>query len=156
MSDSRNDSDLSELIRLAATEEMQPDLVQNEAGQANDRLVHHLPVLLIAWMFCFAAGAFFVLEPLPKQHDLGIRAVQTRVSIAMYHTAHRVESYRKQTGALPAYLESEWQEAEEVRYETTPDGYVITGKSGEFELVYREGDDPEILLHYLFSWLEKL
>lgn len=153
MVDSGNGNELSELIRLSATEDFSAELHESELAQA-PHLINHLPAFVISWFFCLAVAVFFVIEPLPKQHDLGLRSVETRVSVAMYHMAHRVESYRKEMGALPVYLEEGWQESDEVQYEITEAGYVITGRSGEFELIFREGDDPEKLIHYLFHRFE--
>ena len=112
-------------------------------------LNHPLPVIA-SWTLLIIVILTLTLTPLPREEELGIRSVETRVSVAMYHAAHRVETYRKLTGHLPDYLEPEWSEAETIQYERLDSGYRITGKEAALTLTYDEGDDSERLLHYTF------
>lgn len=142
-------SDLDELISLSADEKF--DDASGEATGLSDesggRLFNHPWAAVFAWLLCLSVFTYHYLEPLPKQHDLGVRSVEARLSIAVYHLAHRVESYRLETGHLPDYLFEAWQESDDVTYASGPDGYEITGRAGQFELVFREGDDPQGLIY---------
>ena len=142
-------ADLDDLIRQSASENLGEDDGAVSAGEdtGSSALLNHPWVVLFAWLFCASLILYYHLEPLPKQHDLGVRSVETRLGIAVYHVAHRVESYRQQTGHLPDYLLDEWQESSTVSFEPGEKGYVIYGRMGELEIVYHEGDDPEPLIN---------
>ena len=146
---SNDDHDeLAELISKAATEDF--DSLEPETSRPEDTrepLVNHPWTIAFSWLLCLSIAMFYYLEPLPKQHDLGIRSVETRLNVAMYHTAHHVESFRKRTGQLPDYLEDSWNESDNIEYSRSADGYQLIGRSGELELTYLEGQDPEGLLH---------
>jgi hypothetical protein len=138
---------LAELISQAATEDLavlEPETIRPDEAR---KLVNHPWAIVFSWLLCLSVSVFYYLEPLPKQHDLGIRSVETRLNVAMYHVAHHVESFRNETGHLPDYLEDGWNESDSVEYRIGSDGYELIGRSGELELVYLEGQDPEGLIH---------
>lgn len=142
-------NELEDLINQAAAErfedEATPATTDKTAGQV--ALLNHPWAALFAWLFCASIITYQLLEPLPKQHDLGVRSTDTRLGIAVYHVAHRVESYRRETGHLPDFLLDDWQESDAVTYEQGDEGYVITGQAGDLRIVYREDDDPQRLIH---------
>ena len=147
MSNSDAKDYLDQLIRESAAENL--DTLEPDHSQISGTplpLVNHPWALLFSWLLCFTVIVFFFLAPLPKQHDLGTRSVETRVSVAMYHVAHHIETYRQRTGRLPDYLETSWQESQDVEYRVGSNGYELIGRSGEFKRTYQEGMDPERLL----------
>ena len=147
MQDNDPSNDLDELIRESAAENLEAiEPLDSEVNDKPGTLVNHPWTLLFSWLLSISVFVSFYLAPLPKQHDLGTRSVETRISVAMYHVAHHVETYRKQTGELPDYLENDWQESQNIEYRIGPSGYELTGRSGEFERRYQEGTDPEQLL----------
>ena len=109
--------------------------------------MNHPVAVLFAWLLCMAVASVFWLDPLPKQHDLGVRSVETRVAVAMYHVAHRVETYRRYVGQLPDYLYPEWNESNLVEYRMSGGHYELVSRVGPYEYHFREGDDPEVLIH---------
>lgn len=142
-----DENDLEELIRASASENL--DGIELGISQISDTpssLINHPWALLFSWLLYFSVIVFFFLAPLPKQHDLGTRSVETRVSVAMYHVAHHIETYRQRTGSLPDYLDTSWQESLDVEYRVGSNGYELIGRSGEFERTYQDGMDPERLL----------
>jgi len=142
-------SELDDLIKQAAEERFDDSAgaTSIEAPVDKPALLNHPWAALFAWLFCASIITYQLLEPLPKQHDLGVRSNDTRLGIAVYHVAHNVESYRQQTGHLPDFLMDGWQESDAVTYELRDDGYVITGRTGELEIIFREGDDSQRLIH---------
>lgn len=140
--------ELAELISKSATEDL--DSIEPETSRTEETrepLVNHPWAITFSWLLCLSISMIFFLDPLPKQHDLGTRSVETRLNVAMYHTAHHVENFRKKTGQLPDYLEDSWNESDNIEYRLGADGYQLIGRSGELELAYLEGEDPEWLLH---------
>ena len=147
MQNNNSKNDLDALIRESAAEDL--DALEHEHRQVSGKprsLVNHPWTLLFSWLLCLSVIVFFYMTPLPKQYDLGTRSVEARISVAMYHVAHHVETYRKQTGRLPDFLEKDWQEFKDVEYRIGPVGYELIGRSGEFERTYQEGMNPELLL----------
>ena len=141
--------ELDELISQSAAESyLDPEKDSQASSSLREMpLFNHPWAVIFAWLFCLSVVLFHWLEPIPKTHDLGVRSVEARLGIAVYHLAHHVETYRQRTGHLPDFIDEDWQESEVVSYHLGEDGYEITGRTGEFELVYREGDDPQGLIH---------
>ena len=140
--------ELAELISKAANEDLSALEPETIRPAYRVKLVNHPWAIVFSWLLCLSVAMFYYLEPLPNQHDLGIRSVETRLSVAMYHAAHHVERFRNETGQLPDYLEDDWNESDNVEYRVGTNGYELVGRSGELELVYLEGQDPEQLIHY--------
>jgi hypothetical protein len=140
--------ELADLINKAANEDLAA--LESETVETNDteKLFNHPWMVAFSWMLCLSVSVYLYLEPLPNQEDLGVRSVETRLNVAMYHVAYQVESFRNQTGQLPDYLEDEWNESAKVEYKIGANGYELHGRSGEFELLYLEGQDPEQLIGY--------
>lgn len=139
---------LDALIQASAEEDT--ELVGTNALESEQfsPQISHPVAIIIAWLLCLSVGMIFWLDPLPQQRDLGVRSIETRLSVAMYHVAHRVETYRRFTGSLPDYLDPDWSESQRVEYVRHDDGYQLVGKEGEYTLEYRQGDDPEALIHH--------
>ena len=143
-----NHDELAELISRAESENL--DSLEPETRQSANvqkPWFNHPWAVAFSWLICFCVSVFYYLEPLPKQYDLGTRSVETRLKVALYNTAHHVESFRKKTGRLPDYLEESWTESENIEYRIGAEGYELIGQSGELNLSYFEGQDQERLLH---------
>lgn len=139
--------ELADLISRAASEDLaalEPETIQPAKTQ---KLVNHPAAVAFSWLLFITVAMFYYFEPLPNQYDLGIRSVETRLNVAMYHAAHHVEVFRNETGQLPDYLEDKWSESDKVEYSIGSSGYELIGRSGELELVYLEGQDPEQLIN---------
>ena len=142
-------SDLDDLINQSADESFDEHFSgsDGEAATSSEAHFNHPAAAIFAWLLCASLLSYHYLEPLPKPHDLGIRSVEARLSIAVYHLAYRIESYRQRTGHLPDYVFEDWQESDDVQYSLGDQGYVIQGQIGQFELVFKEGDNPQQLIH---------
>ncbi|MCB1646907.1 MAG: hypothetical protein KDI36_15715 [Pseudomonadales bacterium] len=143
-------NDLDDLIRQSANENL------DDIGLSDDKVVvepfcNHPWVVAFSWLLCAVVALFLYESPLPRERSVGSRSVETNLSVAMYHVAHRVETYQRYTGHLPEFLDPAWSESENVGYALTEMGYELTGKEGGLEIIYRQGDDPEELLHFEFS-----
>ena len=117
-------------------------------------LVNHLAAILLAWL----VGLIFAVQPLVnpifKAHELETHPRLKVMGIEMYHEAHRIETYHVITGRYPDFLNESfdefdisWDTSGNLEYQKLSNGYMITGKLEGVELVYRRGDNPEILLH---------
>jgi hypothetical protein len=134
------------LIAASAKEQYSPELAPPLTREKN-RHFNHLNAVIAIWSAVFVAiFLLYISPPAPTKHP-GIRSTEIRVSTAIYHVAHRIETYRKFHGVLPTYLAPEWHEANQVSYQPDGDVYVLTGREGNVERTYVSGEDPEQLLH---------
>jgi len=60
---------------------------------------------------------------------------------ALYVVSRQVEHFRTEQGRLPESLAEVDPNEDQVRYESTPGGYLLTVETENSVLVYREGDD---------------
>jgi hypothetical protein len=138
-------NDLDDLIQQAAIEKS--DLSESGTDDSPNKTRFNQPVpVLLSWCLCLLIVLFVYLYPLPDNHHIADRSAQIQMRVAMYHLAHRIETYREVTGKLPEFIEPEWHESQSVEYKNTADGYLLRGRKGEFGLIYHEGDDPEQLI----------
>ncbi|MFT7685262.1 MAG: hypothetical protein ACI9FB_000605 [Candidatus Azotimanducaceae bacterium] len=108
--------------------------------------VNHPREIVVTWLLCLLFGWGFLIQSPYPQKTIGERGVMTRLGIAVYHVAHRVETYRQYTGGLPDYLEPEWHETEKVEYQVVDGQYLLTAREGDRIMTYRQGQNPDALL----------
>lgn len=137
---------LQSLIDASEIETVNADAVENTLRDAPIPMTQRW-VIAGVWMLCLIVALGYWQLPVASQHDLGARSVETRVNVAMYHAAHRVETYRQYHGQLPDYLDPAWLESREITYERMDNSYEIVGEAGEYRRSFRRGDDAEALLH---------
>ncbi|XOV86924.1 MAG: hypothetical protein ACFHX7_18405 [Pseudomonadota bacterium] len=143
-------NDLDDLIRQSANETLDAVGIGEETV-AVAPLFNHPWGVGFSWLLCVVVALFLYESPLPRERSVGARSVETDLSVAMYHVAHRVETYRRFTGNLPEFLDPAWSESENVEYVLTDTGYELIGKQGGLEITYHQGDNPEALLHFELS-----
>lgn len=142
--------DLRRLIQQSADED--PDFLDTVEEQPSTRaLLNHPQQVLMAWVFSLTIALIFVLGPALWRQDVGVRSVDVRLNAALYHVAYRVEVYRNINGQLPDYLEDHWSRSGQIEYHVGPQGYQLTGRLGDHELIYREGENPESLIQHFAS-----
>lgn len=159
----RDESSKDDLFRLidessieddAAIEPEAAKLASPASKEPPEPLINHPVAIVLAW----AVGLIFAIQPLVNpilpEHDLETRPRLKVLGTEMYHEAHRIETYHRITGRFPDYLneafdefEISWDTSGDLEYQKQPNGYSITGRLEGLELVYRHGDDPEVLLH---------
>ena len=138
--------DFESLIQAVASQA--PDDDEAEGVQASKPPVFNYPgVVAASWAGFVLIAVLLALFPMPGGGQPASRSIEIRLGVAMYHMAHRIESYNQQQGSLPDYLEADWQESNDVEYRRTETGYVLEGQLGQYSLVYRRGDNAELLLH---------
>ena len=115
-------------------------------SQNQPRLLNHPWVVMITWSVCLLVGLLFMLSSPASLEPVGSRSGAVRLNVALYHVAHRVETYRQYTGSLPDYLEADWHETQAIDYEVVEGRYQLTAREGELTMVYRQGDNAEALL----------
>lgn len=140
-------NDLDALIQQSSMEDLDDQLPDFPGQPAAARLNHPMEVLL-AWLLCLAIAGYYFLGSADSQQDLGIRSVDNRLSVALYHVAYRVEVYRNVNGQLPDFIEDHWAYSDMIDYTQDTSGYILTGELGEHQMVYREGEDPERLIRH--------
>ncbi len=64
-------------------------------------------------------GALISIDSMHTTERVGSRGAEVQLGVALYHFAHRVETYKHRTGHLPDYPEPQWQESGEVEYRVT-------------------------------------
>ena len=137
--------ELESLIQEAAQESIHDDDV-NSVDNEGDSFFNYPAPVSVSWVLCLFTAITFYIYPLPANDQRVSRSVTTQLGVAMYHVAHRVESYRQMTGGLPDYLDPDWQESTAVTYRLTSEGYVLEGRLGELKLTYRQGENAEKLI----------
>ena len=152
--DNQLPDDIQWLIEASAREETSSyDSALHEELSPGNRLNHPYSVLA-AWCFCFFLSAVFYFNPLIEREDLGSRSMEAQLGVAMYHVAHRVETYRIVSGQLPDYIDDSWGDLDKffegsdtVEYLREGDSYTLHGQAGMLKVTFRRGDNPEDLLH---------
>jgi hypothetical protein len=117
--------DFDELIRASALESAQH--ADSASSPSRARLINHPIALILVWCASLRSGA-------------------TRLGVALYHVAHRVETYRQLIGSLPDYLEPQWHEAGLVEYNVIEDRYQLIAREGDLMMTYRQGESAGQLL----------
>ena len=140
---------LENLIRASEIESaaVQEELDSNGNLPAQRRVYIKQPVIVaFSWFICVTVAVFMYLVPAYPNRAPGGESIEKRLGTAVYHAAHRVETYRRKTGSLPDYLDPDWHEGRHVSYEVVNDHYIITGQLGDLTIRYAEGENPEALL----------
>ena len=138
--------DIEQLIHASANEDL--DALEERPTQQQALRFHRPLTVVLGWVVCLMIAAYMVTHPLAEQSSVGSKGLATKLSISIYHVAHRIETYRQFTGHLPDYLDPAWQESQAVDYQLTDAGYELVGKSGDLTITYQQGDDAEALIHY--------
>jgi hypothetical protein len=139
--------DLQKLIAESEAEsKAAPDNYPADGEVVTKAYMHQPMLIAFSWLICTIVAIFLYLTPAYPVRSPGAQSIDSRLRIAIYHAAHRVETYRRDTGSLPEYFEPGWHEGRRVAYEVINGRYVITGRIGDLTITYTEGDDPETLL----------
>jgi hypothetical protein len=145
--------DLDELISASAHETFPTE--ETNADTPHPKLNHQW-VVLLSWVTCACIAGVLYSYPVHDESDLGIRSKDVRLGVAMYHVAHRIESYRYMSGALPEFLDDSWGDldrfsegSDAILYEKSGNGYTLHGEAGNLRVRFKDGDNPEQLLHDL-------
>ena len=77
------------------------------------------PLILINCIASLLLGALISIDSMHTTERVGSRGAEVQLGVALYHFAHRVETYKHRTGHLPDYPEPQWQESGEVEYRVT-------------------------------------
>jgi len=136
--------DLDELIRASARESAQHADSASSPSQAP--LINHPIALIIIWCASLLIGALSLAAHQNEDDVIGQRSGATRLGVALYHVAHRVETYRQFTGSLPDYLEPQWHEADLVEYKVIEGRYQLVAREGDLVMTYRQGESAGELL----------
>jgi hypothetical protein len=134
----------SQLIDESAAESAVFD--DTEASQNYQKLLNHPWAVAITWFACLLVGLLLTLGSPASYEPVGSRSGTVRLNVALYHVAHRVETYRQYTGSLPDYLEADWHETQAIEYKVVDGRYQLTAREGELTIVYQQGDNAEALL----------
>ena len=135
--------ELDALIQESATE----NLAVLETGTVEKAPLLQQPMLVVlSWLLLFFVCLFFYLNPVGEEPHVGEKSKEARLSVALYQLAYRIEVYEALKGTLPDYLEEEWSDAGNIRYSLGDNGYILSGQLGDYELTYRQGEDPETLM----------
>jgi hypothetical protein len=106
------------------------------------------PMLVLAtWTLCIIVSASILFNPLAQAPEIGDKSNIALLSAAMYQLAYRIEVYRNTNNDLPDFLEPEWTSDLDIEYQKSDGHYTLIGRSGDLDLTFRDGDDPERLMH---------
>jgi hypothetical protein len=146
-----SEQDPFDLKKLIEASEIESRSTPDDIAAAGDSpthqpMINQRIIVAFSWIACGLVAAFMYLSPAYPVREPGAQSIEKRLGTAVYHAAHRVETYRRNTGSLPEYLEPEWHEGESVSYEIVDARYVLTGRMGDLTIIYSEGEDPEKLL----------
>lgn len=139
---------LRELIAESAAENLEalePGNLEPET-EPKSPLLNRPFAVIIAWTQLLLLTLFFYLNPVGHMPIVGEQSLRVRLSTEIYQIAYRIEAYRNETGQLPDFLEPEWR-AQEVNYILEEGRYELQGQMGDLEIIFREGEDPETLMH---------
>jgi hypothetical protein len=136
--------DFDELIRASALESAQHADSASSPSQAP--LINHPIALILIWCASLLIGALSLAANQNEDDVIGQRSGATRLGVALYHVAHRVETYRQFTGSLPDYLEPQWHEAGLVEYKVIEGRYQLIAREGDLVMTYRQGESAGQLL----------
>ena len=147
MSDKKGTLQKIDFDNLILESEKDPDLQYPAQGEmlAKQHIVAK-PVILVTWLASLILGALITMDSIHTTERVGSRGAEVQLGVALYHLAHRVETYKHRTGNLPDYLEPQWQESGEVEYRVTDGRYHLSANAGGFVREYSQGQDPELLL----------
>ncbi len=141
--------DLENLIRASEIESRSVEQERDSNGNLSMRGKAHInqPIIVaFSWFLCAIVAGFMYLAPAYPKRAPGAESLEKRLGTAVYHAAHRVETYHRRTGSLPDYLDPDWHEGQHVSYEIVDGHYLITGQIGDLIIEYNEGENPEELL----------
>jgi len=136
--------DFDELIRASAQESARYADSASPPPQAP--LINHPIALILIWCASLLIGALSLAANQNEDEVIGQRSGATRLGVALYHVAHRVETYRQFTGSLPDYLEPQWHEAGLVEYNVIEGRYQLIAREGDLVMTYRQGESAGELL----------
>ncbi|MDA0978134.1 MAG: hypothetical protein O3B72_06230 [Proteobacteria bacterium] len=136
--------DLEKLIQASAEEDL--EILQPGTPVSSPRL-NRPGAVALSWLLLIFIVSFFYLNPVGEEPQVGEKSAKARLSVAIYQLAYRIEVYRHMNGQLPDFLEPSWLEARQVKYEVEGNSYVLSGQIGDYEIVYKDGDNPEKLMY---------
>jgi hypothetical protein len=136
--------DFDELIRASALESAQ--YADSTLSPSQAPLINHPIALILIWCASLLIGALSLAAHQNEDDVIGQRSGATRLGVALYHVAHRVETYRQFTGSLPDYLEPQWHEAGLVEYTVIEGRYQLIAREGDLVMTYRQGESAGQLL----------
>ena len=147
MSDKKEMLQNIDFDNLILESEKDPDLEYPAQGEMlAKRRIAPKPMILVIWLASLLLGALITMDSIHTTERVGSRGAEVQLGVALYHLAHRVETYKDRTGNLPDYLEPQWQESGEVEYRVTNGRYHLSANAGGFVREYSQGEDPELLL----------
>jgi hypothetical protein len=136
--------DFDELIRASALESAQ--YADSTLSPSQAPLINHPIALILIWCASLLIGALSLAAHQNEDDVIGQRSGATRLGVALYHVAHRVETYRQFTGSVPDYLEPQWHEAGLVEYKVIEGRYQLIAQEGDLVMTYRQGESAGQLL----------
>jgi len=136
--------DFDNLI-LESEQDSELDDTLSESTQTKARRTPRL-VVIFTWIASLLVGVLITMDSPHPTERIGTRSADVQLGVALYHLAHRVESYQERTGSLPDYLEPDWQESAQVEYSVVDGQYQLVARAGKFVRKYSQGQDPETLL----------
>ncbi len=140
------DDTFKKLVQASASEDI-ASLEDANTAQSRGPILHQPLLVMVSWILLVIVLTLLFQYPAAQQAVIGEKGNETIVSVAIYQLAYRIEVYRNMNGSLPDFLEPEWLNAVDLTYQQIEGEYVIQGRAGDFEMSYRDGDNPETLMH---------